>query len=185
MQKGLDENQLREQAGFRSDYSTTDNIHALNQVKEKQQEYNKPLHFAFVDYEKAFDSVETQAILSSLKNQGVEPTYIALLADIYFNCTSRVQLHKESKPINIKQGVRQGDTISPKLFTSCLEDIFRSLNWEKRGININGEYLNHLTFADDIVISETKEQLQGMLQELATESVKRGLGLNKDYDQYK
>ena len=104
LQKGLDEHQPREQAGFRSGYSTTDHIHALNQVKEKQQEYNKPLHFAFVDYEIAFDSVEMQAILSSLKNQGVEPTYIALLADTYTNCTSHVQLHKESKPINIKKG---------------------------------------------------------------------------------
>ena len=97
MQKGLDEHQPREQAGFGSGYSTTDHIHALNQVREeekKQQEYNKPLHFAFVDNEKAFDSVATQAILSSLKNQGVEPTYIALLADIYTNCTSHVQLHK-------------------------------------------------------------------------------------------
>ena len=45
-------------------------------------------------------------------------------------------------------------------------------------------------YADDIVvISETKEELQGMLQELATERLKRGLrlnkGKNKDYDQYK
>jgi ribonuclease HII len=180
LQKGLDEHQPREQAGFRSGYSTTDHIHALNQIKEKQQEYNRPLHFCFVDYEKAFDSVDTQAILSSLEEQGVEPTYISLLANIYTNCTSHVQLHKESKPINIKKGVRQGDTISPKLFTSCLENIFRSLNWEENGIQINGEYLNHLRFADDIVIiSESKEQLQVMLQELATESKKRGLKLNK------
>ena len=105
LQKGLDEHEPREQAGCRNGYSTTDHIHALNQVKEKQQEYNKLLHFAFVDYEKAFNSVETQAILSSLKNPGVEPTYIALLADIYTICTSHVQLHKESKPINIKKGV--------------------------------------------------------------------------------
>ena len=48
LQKGLDEHQPLEQAGFRSGYSTTDHIHALNQVKEKQQEYNKPLHFAVV-----------------------------------------------------------------------------------------------------------------------------------------
>ena len=74
----------------------------------------------------------------------------------------------------------QGDTISPKLFTSCLEDTFRSLNWEKSGMNITVKYLNHLRFADDIVIiSETKEQLQAMVQELATESSKRGLRLNK------
>ena len=33
LEKKLDENQPREQAGFRSKYSTTDHIHAINQLK--------------------------------------------------------------------------------------------------------------------------------------------------------
>ena len=33
LEKKLDENQPREQAGFRSKYSTTDHIHAMNQLK--------------------------------------------------------------------------------------------------------------------------------------------------------
>ena len=72
LEKKLDENQPREQAGFRSKYSTTDHIHAINQPKEKCREYNIPLCVAFVDYEKAFDSVQTQAILTSLQEQGIE-----------------------------------------------------------------------------------------------------------------
>ena len=64
LEKKLDENQHREQAGFRSKYSTTDHIHAINQLTEKCREYNIPLCVAFVDYEKAFDSVQTQAILT-------------------------------------------------------------------------------------------------------------------------
>ena len=64
LEKKLDENQRREQAGFRSKYSTTDHIHAINQLKEKCRIYNIPLCVAFVDYEKAFDSVKTQAILT-------------------------------------------------------------------------------------------------------------------------
>ncbi|KAK7128640.1 hypothetical protein R3I94_017013 [Phoxinus phoxinus] len=57
-------------------------------------------------------------------------------------------------PLNIEvgRGVKQGDTISPKLFTACLEQIFRQLNWDKVGIKINGRWLNHLCFADDIVL---------------------------------
>ena len=50
LDKKLDENQHREQAGFRIKYSTTDHI---NQLKEKCREYNIPLCVAFVDYEKA------------------------------------------------------------------------------------------------------------------------------------
>ena len=65
LEKKLDENHPREQAVFRSKHSTTDHIHAINQLKEKCREYNIPLCVAFVNYEKAFDSVQTQAILTS------------------------------------------------------------------------------------------------------------------------
>ena len=71
LEKKLDENQPREQAGFRSKCSTTYHIHAIDQGKEKCREYNIPLYVTFVDYEKAFDSVQTQAILTSLQEQGI------------------------------------------------------------------------------------------------------------------
>ena len=50
-----------------------------------------------------------------------------------------VHLHKSSEKIRIKRGVRQGDTTSPKLFTATLESIFRRLNWENKGVKIDGE----------------------------------------------
>ena len=66
--------------------------------------------------------------------------------------TVTVHLHKESEKIRIKRGVRQGDTISPKLFTATLESIFRRLNWENKGMKIDGEFLSNLHFADDIFL---------------------------------
>ena len=83
MEKYLDEIHLREQAGFMRKYSTTDHIHTINQLKEKCREYNIPLCIAFVDYEKDFDPVHTQAILTSLQEQGIEYVYIEILQDIY------------------------------------------------------------------------------------------------------
>ena len=161
LEKILDDNQPREQARFRGGYSTTDHTHVVNQLK-KCREFNIPLCIAFIDYEKAFDSVQTQAILYSLQDQGIEDAY----------------LHKESEKINIKR-VRQGDTISPKLFTSTLESIFRRLNWENKGLKIDGEYLNHLRFADDIFLcTETPQELEIMLQELCEESNLSGLRMN-------
>ena len=56
LEEPLDENQPREQAGFRSGYSKTDHIPVVNQLKEKWREYNIPLCIAFVDYEKAFST---------------------------------------------------------------------------------------------------------------------------------
>ena len=90
-----------------------------------------------------------------------------------------VHLHKESEKIRIKRGVIQGDTISPKLFTATLESIIRRLNWANKGVKINGEFLSHLRFADDIFLcKETPQELQHMLQELFDESRRMGLKMN-------
>ena len=111
-----------------------------------------------MDYEKAFDSVQTQAILTSLQEQGIEDVYIEILKDTDSSVT--VHLNKESEKIRIKRGVRQGDTISPKLFTATLESIFRRLNWGNKGVKIDGEFLSNLRFADDIFLcTETPQEL--------------------------
>ena len=167
-EKTLGKNQPREQAGFKSGYSTTDHTHVVNQLKEKCREYNIPFCIAFVDYEKAFGSVQTQAVLTSLQEHGIENVYIEFLKEIYTNSSIPVHLHKESNKINIARGVRQGYTISPKLFTAALESIFRRLTWETRGLQIDSEYLSHLRFANDILIcANTPHELQTMLQKIA------------------
>uniref|UniRef100_A0A914PPJ6 Reverse transcriptase domain-containing protein n=1 Tax=Panagrolaimus davidi TaxID=227884 RepID=A0A914PPJ6_9BILA len=56
-----------EQAGFRKCYSTVDHIYSLNQVFEKCREYNMPLYVVFIDFKKAFDSVELPAIWEALE----------------------------------------------------------------------------------------------------------------------
>ena len=90
---------------------------------------------------------------------------------MYNQGTSSIRLHKDSNKINIDRAVRQGDTVSPKLFNAALESIFRRLDWDRKGININGDYLNHLRFADDIIfITNNAEELEEMLNELNKES---------------
>ena len=83
-----------------------------------------PLCVAFVDYEKAFDSVETRAILTSLQEQGIDEVYIEILKDIYTDSSVTVHLLKESAKIRIKRGVRQEDAITSNRFTATLESIF-------------------------------------------------------------
>jgi hypothetical protein len=62
-----------------------------------------------------------------------------------------------------------------------MEDMHKTLNWKERCINITGEYISHLRFADDIVImAETLQDLQLMLNDLADSSVGIGLRLNLD-----
>ena len=88
-----------------------------------------------------------------------------------------VHLHKKSE--KIKRGVRQGKTFSPKLFTATLESIFRRLNWENKGVKIDGQFLSNLRFADDIFLcTETPQELQHMIQEPSYESRRIGLKMN-------
>ncbi|PZC79969.1 hypothetical protein B5X24_HaOG215559 [Helicoverpa armigera] len=175
----LDENQPKEQAGFRAGYSTLDHVHTVRQIFQKTKEFNMPFYCCFIDFNKAFDSIEHENIWSCLKIQGVEHKYIRIIKNVYTNSTAKIRLEKEGKEIKIYRGVRQGDPLSPKLFTAVLEGVFRKLDWNQYGLNINGELLSHLRFADDIILfAKTKDHLQSMLKDLETESNKVGLTMN-------
>lgn len=177
----LDSYQSPEQAGFRKGYSTTEQIQNLRTLIEKCTEYNVPIHLAFVDYAKAFDSIELWAIINAMYNARIDSRYRNLLRYIYENATIKVKIDDEleTQKIPIQRGVRQGDPISPKLFTLALEDVFKQVNWENKGLNIDGRYLSHLRFADDIVIiSNNLNELSDMLLELKVMSEKVGLTMN-------
>ncbi len=93
------------------------------------------------------------------------------MKDIYRDSTATIQLHKKSRKFPIRKGVRQGDTISPKLFTACLEEVFKKLEWDDMGLKIDGEYLNNLRFADDLVlVSNSGEDLEKMISDLHRQS---------------
>ena len=60
------------------------------------------------------------------------------------------------------------------------ESIFKKSNWQEMGINIDGEYVSNLRFADDIsTTTESSEELQKMLNDLNRESIKVGLKMNR------
>ncbi|CAH0717940.1 unnamed protein product, partial [Brenthis ino] len=180
IERTLDEHQPIEQAGFRKDYSVTDHVHVVRQVIEKYSEYQLTYYISFIDYSKAFDSLLHKNIWEALVEQGIELKYIRLIKNVYRNSTARIQLEKKSQPFKVGKGVRQGDPLSPKLFSAVLESIFRKLNWENLGINIDGTSLTHLRFADDIVLfAKTPEAITKMIEDLATESERVGLKLTQ------
>ena len=61
-----------------------------------------------------------------------------------------------SEKIPILRGVRQGDPISPKLFTATIQ-VFKNAPLEEKGTNIDGEYLSNLRFADDVTLTTQDE----------------------------
>ena len=129
--KILDLNRPPEQAGFRSGYSTTDHLQKINQTIEKMEEFNRCLHIAFIDNTKAFDLVEHKCVLQALADQGIQSKYTRLLAKIYNNCYAKIRIQTEGSVFKLERGVKQGDPLSPKLFTCLLENQFRKLDWEE------------------------------------------------------
>ncbi|KAK6763962.1 hypothetical protein RB195_024337 [Necator americanus] len=181
----VDEAQPQEQPGFRHGFSCLDHIQTVSRVIEVYREYRLPLVLTFVDYEKAFDSVETNAILSALVDQGVDASYVRTLANCYERCTTRMQLFHLPLTIPIGKGVRQGDTISPKLFTAALQWIMKSLSWEERGIRVDGRFLSNLRFADDIVLfSSSTNEAETMLNKLNEAEKRIGLRINRKKTQF-
>ncbi|CAD6196504.1 unnamed protein product [Caenorhabditis auriculariae] len=172
LEKQLDNFQPPSQAGFRRNYSCLDHIHALTQ---------------------AFDSVEINAVLNALASAGVATKYVELIANSNEGTSTTIQLFDKKLSIPIRKGVRQGDTISPKLFSTALEDAMRQLGWDEehdwedstdiRGINIDGKVLTNLRFADDIVLfSSSTTELSSMLNDLDEVGKKIGLKMNVKED---
>lgn len=56
--------------------------------------------------------------------------------------------------------------------------MFRQLNLDNKGISIEEETLSHLRFADDILFSEAREELQEMLNQLNGKSKNISLKIN-------
>lgn len=175
----LDEGQSCEQAGFRRGFSTIDHIHTVTRLIEVSREYKTPLCLTFIDLKKAFDSVETQAVIEALCKQGVHTQYVKILRELYDGFTTTVAPFYNNVVVNVKRGVRQGDTISPKLFNASLENIMRTLEWDNMGVKVDGRYLHHLCFADDIVlITPSISQAERMLTDFDHACSRIGLQLN-------
>ena len=123
--------------------TTESTMKQINQITEKSNEYILPLCIDFTDYEKAFDTIEHFAILEALRKTNINETYINILQNIYSQATASIYLDKlVSDELHINREIRQGDPLSPKLFTADISE----------GINVVGENLTNLRFADDVAL---------------------------------
>ncbi|EPB69358.1 hypothetical protein ANCCEY_11549 [Ancylostoma ceylanicum] len=95
------------------------------------------------------------------------------------NFTTRISPFYDDITIDVRRGVRQGDTVSPKLFTATFEYVMRTLEWDNMGVRVDGRLLHHLRFADDIVlITPSISQAERMLADFDDACIKIGLQLN-------
>lgn len=76
------------------------------------------------------------------------------IEDIYDGAT--LQIFFMIQPTKLRsRGVRQGDIIPHQLF--LLKVVFKQLQWKKKEINITGERLTDLSFADIILFAQTED----------------------------
>ena len=87
--KGKVDPDLRDQqAGFRKDRSCTDQISTLRIIIKQSAEWNSSIYLSFIDYEKAFDSVDRETIWKLLRHYGVPLKMVNIIKSSYqgFNC---------------------------------------------------------------------------------------------------
>ncbi|KAK6755979.1 hypothetical protein RB195_014396 [Necator americanus] len=166
--------------GFEKDSSRLTTL-TLFRNSSRYHESTRCRFLTFIDLRKAFDSVETEAVVEALDNQGVPTQYIKVLRELYSNFTTGIAPFYKNIIIDVKRGVRQGDTISSKIFTATLENAMRKLEWDDMGVKVDGRQLHHLRFADDIVlITPSISQTERMLTEFDETCGCIGLQLNLD-----
>ncbi|KAE9411779.1 hypothetical protein Angca_007125, partial [Angiostrongylus cantonensis] len=79
----VDEGQPCEQVGFRKGFSTMDHIPTSTSLTEVSREYKRPLCLTFIDLEKAFDSIEIEAVMEALASQGVPTQHMKILRELH------------------------------------------------------------------------------------------------------
>ena len=79
---------------------------------------------AFIDFQKAFDSVERNFLLYKLSKIGVTGNFYNAILSMHSNPKSRVILNEfETEFFDCPIGVKQGDCLSPTLFAIFINDL--------------------------------------------------------------
>ena len=71
------------QAGFRKGRGTRDQIANIWWISEKSREFQKNIYFCFIEYAKAFDSLDHSKLWKSLKEMGIPDHLTCLLRNLY------------------------------------------------------------------------------------------------------
>ena len=118
--KHLDEGQaLHEgQAGFRKKRSCIDNVYTLNEIVHGRLREGKKTYAFSLDVQKAYDTVWCNGLWVKLWDLGVRGRMWRVIKRMYEASKSAVLLDGEtSASFSVEQGVAQGFSLSPILFS--------------------------------------------------------------------
>jgi hypothetical protein len=159
------------QIGFSRNNRASDHMYTLKTLIDKYTKHKKKLFTCFIDFKKAFDSVDHNGLIYKLKRSGIGDSLYKLMKDMYTrpDATIRVKVKdKLSNMFKLLVGVNQGDPLSPLLFNLYVNDIHHYFDDSCCPVTLGNTQLNCLLYADDLVIlSESKEGLQNACNKLA------------------
>src|SRR6218665_1817814 len=134
-----------EQAGFRKDRSTIQQILMLRLIAEKAKRKTKPIYNCFVDFQKTFDSIKQDIIWATLRSYGIGKRLTQILQNIRESSKAAIKIGKGlGEWYTAKVGSRQGDPISPNTFITYLERIVDKIQDNGTGILVQGTKINNL-----------------------------------------
>ena len=146
----------KEQKGFVKGRYILDAIVALWEGVEHAETTNQDYCFLKIDFDKAYDRLEWDFIISSLRSMGLNPPFISYIHTLFGNARTRVNVNGELTPtFDIHRSIRQGCPIAPLLYAIAADGFSFLVEKKVRegeitGIQIPGD--NQLClqlFADD------------------------------------
>ena len=149
-----------EQQGFQKNRSTTDANFMVRQIAEKAIVFNHTAYLCFIDLTKAFDRVRLADVAKCFREREVPEQTVRVIKELNTDTTARIQSHNQtSGPIIIKNGIRQGDSLSPMLFNLIMDKIIENLPKEL-GYRMGNDLIHIICYADDaVLIADSEENL--------------------------
>lgn len=190
----IDEVLRPNQNGFRQGRSTTSHILALRRIVEELKNYDKEAILTFIDFRKAFDSIDRVKMFLILEAYGIPPDVVKAIKVTYEETSAIVITPEgETNAFTINTGVLQGDPLAPFLFIICLDYALRFSITESDGLTLNrrrsrrhpAEVIADLDYADDIALLEDSiESAQELLNKVEKACQHIGLFLNVPKTKY-
>ena len=145
-----------DQTGFLKGRFIGENIRLIDNIMNYVSKKNIPGLLLFIDFEKAFDSLEWSFIERTLQYFGFGSSLINWFQTFYKNIESCVQNNGwASCFFQLQRGVRQGFPLSPYLFILSAEILAKAVRSNKniKGISVNNSEIKISQYADDTTAS--------------------------------